>query len=195
MDFERTLEAQRLKLLRIVAGLFVVVGVLSVGPVSRGFSIWVCGFVGSILSRAEAAARCLVFAQVGSLIARSGMDLDRSRFSECLARVFIADDADVSLPDYRGRLKVLRTVLTDLPSHAARLIRRIQKHMRRMNRACRPLPRPDRNDLASLRVWTLTKVRIERPPDKWMALSGLIQPPPETRAGGKSGSPVRWVSG
>ena len=152
MDCERTLEAQRLKLLRIVAGLFVVVGVLSVGPVSRGFSIWVCGFVGSILSRAEAAARCLVFARASSMIAGSGIELDRSRLSESLARAFVANEAGVSLSDCRVRLKELSAVLTNLPGHAVRLIRRAQKHMRRTIRIDQLLPRLDRNHPAPLCV-------------------------------------------
>ena len=187
MDFERTLEAQRLKLLRIVAGLFVVVGVLSVGPVSRGFSVWVCGFVGSILSRAEAAARCLVFARASSMIAGSGIELDRSRLLESFAHAFVESETEVSLPDCRVRLKDLYAVLTDLPRHAVRLIRRARKHMRRTIRVDQFLPRWDRNHPAPLCVWNLTKTRIERPPDKGLAIYELMQPPPGYRAGGASG--------
>ena len=187
MDFERTLEAQRLKLFRIVAGLFVVVGVLSVGPVSRGFSVWACGFVGSILSRAEAAARCLVFARANSMIAGSGIELDRSWLSESLARAFAASETEVSLSECRVRLKDLYAVLTDLPRHAVRLIRRAQKHMRRAIRVDQLLPRLDRNHPAPICVWNLTTTRIERPPDKWLAIAGLMQPPPGNRAGGESG--------
>ncbi len=181
MDFDRTLETQRLKLLRIVAGLVVVVGFLSVGPVSRGFSIWVRELVGAILTRAEAAARCLVIAQAGSMLARSGTDMDRNVFSENLARVFTVDETEVSLTDCGQRLKALRAVLMELPRHAARLIRRIQKHMRRATRAVRVSIDRKLCVCAALDGWLKPDTRIERPPDKVGIASLFFSPPPEFR--------------
>lgn len=188
MDLERTIETQRLKLLRIVAGLVVLVGFLSVGPISRGFSISLRGFVGSILSRAEAAAQYLVIGQARLIIAGSSNDGDQNRFSETLARVLVADETDVSLPECRERLKALRAVLMDLPRHAARLLRRIEKRMRRTAGADRISPHPVERLSASLRDWHLATIRIERPPDKTRPTSLIILPPPEPRAGGAG----RW---
>jgi len=126
VDIERALETQRLRLLRMVAGLVVLVGFLSAHPVSRGFSIWTCRFVGSILSRAEAAARYLVIAQ---------------------ARM----------------LKALRAILMDLPRHALRLLRRIEKQSRVDTH--QPSPYPDTRLSTSCHDWRLAGNRIDRPPD------------------------------
>lgn len=163
---ERAIETQRLRLLRIVAGLVAAVGVLSVGPVSRGFSVWACGFVGSILSRAEAAARYLVIAQARQIAARNGFDGDYSRFSVAFIPAFPACETDVSLCDIRQRLRAVQAVLMDVPRHALRLLRRIEKRMRRAAGADRPVPRPDAGLSASLRDWRLAENRIERPPDQ-----------------------------
>ena len=188
MDFERTLETQRLKLLRIVAGLVFAVGLLSVGPVSRVFSDWACGFVGSILSRAEAAARYLVIARARSMMVRRGIREDQSRFSDALAHVLPVDEDEISASAYRRRLKALHLALLDLPRFAAHLIRRLQRQKRRTERACRVMPCPDRRLSASLRDWPLRATRIERPPDKGRSFLSFLQPPPEIRAGGGGGS-------
>ena len=166
MDLERTLETQRLRLLRLVAGLVVLVGVLSVGPVSRVFSVLICRYVGSVLSRAEEAARYLVIAHAYRVVARSGFDVDRSLISESLDRAVSADCADVSLPACRRRLKVLRAVLADLPRHALRLLCRIEKQNRRTMRVDHSSPCPNARLSASLCQWRLAGNRIERPPDK-----------------------------
>ena len=187
MDFERSLETQRLRLLRILAGLVVVVGFLSVGPVSRGFSIWACGFVGSILARAEMAARYLVVAQARSLLTCNGAKLDRSLLSDHLARVAATDNADVSLSDCRKRLNVLRAVLMDLPRHAARLIRRIEKHMRRALGTVRVSHFSEPCVSTSLDEWHLPTIRIERPPDKGLSVLSPVSPPLGTPAGGENG--------
>jgi len=149
------------------------VGFLSVGPVSRGFSIWACGFVGSILSRAEAAARYLVIAQAASIMARSGTNLESGRFSEVFGDAFLVDETEVSLTTCRERLKALRAVLMDLPRHAARLIRRIEKHTRRAVRGCQVLPKPDRESSVSICGGRRAVMRIERPPDKGFALIAI----------------------
>lgn len=158
MDIERALETQRLRLLRMVAGLVVLVGFLSAHPVSRGFSIWTCRFVGSILSRAEAAARYLVIAQARMMDARNGIDVS---FSESLA--LVTDDADVSPTEYQRRLKALRAILMDLPRHALRLLRRIEKQSRVDTH--QPSPYPDTRLSTSCHDWRLAGNRIDRPPD------------------------------
>ena len=184
MDFERTIETQRLRLLRLVAGLVVLVGFLSVGPVSRRFSIWTCRYVGSVLSRAETAARYLVIAQAHRMVADSGFDVDRRQISDCLTHAFVADEASVSVSACKRRLKVLRAVLTNVPHHALRLLRRIEKWSRRAMGVERASPCPDARLSASLCERRLAGIRIERPPDRDLPVSHLTQPPPGYRAGG-----------
>ena len=179
MDLERAIETQRLRLLRIVAGLLVAVGVLTIGPVSCRFSDWVLGFVRSILSRAETAARYLVIAQARLMSSRGGMDIDQSQFSVSIASVFVAEAADVSLPDCRERLNALLAVLTHLPRHAARLIRRIERQTRGVACACRLSHRFDERLLASLDDWRLAEPRIDRPPDKGLPHGPSFNLPPD----------------
>jgi len=171
----------------MVAGLIVLLGVLSVGPVSRGFSDWACRFVGSILSRAEAAARYLVVAHAYRMIACSGVGTDANQISESLALAFAADDADVSLSACQTRLRVLRAVLMDVPRCASRLLRRIEKQARRAGRTRRPSAFVAPLLSTSLRDWRLAEMRIERPPDLGLLASLSLYPPPGNRAGGESG--------
>jgi len=179
VDFERTLETQQHRLL--------VVGFFSVGPVSRGVSDWVARYVLSILSRAEAAARCLVMTQACIIAARGGLAVDRKLLSESVAPEFSADYSDVSLTECQRRLTDLRAVLMDLPRHALNLLRRIEKHMRRAQRTARPLRCPTPRLSASLSGWQLGINRIERPPDKAWPISSNFSPPPGIPAGGKGG--------
>ena len=166
MDLERAIDTQRFRLLRIIAGLLVAVGFLSVGPVSRGFSVWVGEYVSSILSRAELAARYLVVAQARLMAARSGFEVDRRRLLESVTSDALACERDVSPCDLRRRLRALQALLLDLPRDALLLLRRIGKQGRRGRCVVRPLPRTDTRRSASLRAWRLTGNRVERPPDK-----------------------------
>ena len=180
MDIERTLETQRLKLLRIVAGLWVVVGVLAIGPVSRRFFDWTLGFVGSILLRAEAAAKYQVIAQMRLIVSRSGMPIDQGRIFERLARIAVEDETDLSLSECRWRLKRLRAVLMDIPHYAARLLRRIEKQMRRASSTTRLGPVPTLYLSALFSDWELADLRIERPPER--DVMSLRSPPNLFRA-------------
>ena len=161
---ERAIETQRLRLLRLVAGLLVAVGFLSVGPVSRVFSEWACGFVGSVLSRAELASRYLVIVQARRIMAERDIALDFSLHLKRLPLAFDTPEA-VSRADCRSRLMALQAVLRDLPRHALRLLRRIKKQS---HEACadRARPRPDAPLSTSLHNWHLAESFIERPPDK-----------------------------
>ena len=183
MDFEQAIETQRLRLLRFLAGLAVAVGFLSVGPVSRGFSVWACDYISSILSRAELAARCLVIAQA-RMIAKSNDACDFTRFSDA----FDAPEAGQSPSDCRARFKVLRAVLMDLPRHARGLLRRIEKQSRRALCMDRTTPCPEMRRSASLRTWRLAGPRIERPPDIERRASPRVSAPSGFRAGGAA----RW---
>ena len=187
MDFEQAVETQRLRLLRILAGLLAAVWFLSAYPVSRGFSVWTCRFVDSVLSRAEAAAQCLVIAQARIIAAHNGRRLDQRMVSDALSRVIIPDELDASLPDCQRRLKSLRAMLMDLPRHALCLLRRLEKRARRGARACRVSPCPELTLTAPLCAWQLAEVRIERPPDKSNPVWHVTQPPPGFRAGGEGG--------
>lgn len=127
MEIERAIETQRLKLLRLLAGLFTAVALLSVGPIAPAWSRWVRSFVFSVLERAEAAAQSLVLAQA-CLIARSnGCDVDRARLAQRHIRAMTVSDADdvPSLADLRRRIVALRALLKDLPRRSRRLLRRV----------------------------------------------------------------------
>ena len=165
MDMELAIETQRLRLHRLVAGLLVIVGFLSFGPVSRGFSDWTSRFVGSILSRAEAAARFLVIAQARRIATRHGFDGDHGKLLLVFTHELGACGTNPSLSDLRGRLEALQAVLKDLSRHALRLLRRLEKQCRRAACAYRHLPRAEERFLASLQGWRMAAIRIERPPD------------------------------
>ena len=165
MDFERAIDTQRFRLLRIVAGLLVAVGLLSVGPVSRRFSLWACHTVESVLSRAEAAAQYLVIAKARILAAQRGGDWGRSQFFASSRPAVTTCEAVPSLPDLRRRLRALKFLLTDLPQHAERLLRRIDREIRGAGRARRRHPQPLTRVSTRLCRWRLAGDRIERPPD------------------------------
>ena len=187
MDLERAIETQRLRLLRLVAGLVVAVEVLSVGPFSRGFSVWFCGFIGSILYRAEVAARYLVIAEARRIAACRGLPVDHSRFSVFGSPEFAARETEFPPSDLGERLRALRAVLLDLPRHARNLVRRTEKQTRRTARTDHPVPQPDTRFSTWLHSWRLAKNRIERPPDIDPSVLPLLSPPPGFRAGGALG--------
>lgn len=187
MDIERALETQRQRLLRIIATLVGVVGVLTLGPVSCRFSDWTLSFVHSILRRAEAATKNLVITQAYLIGGRSGLRMDARQIAGCLAPILPTSETEISLPDCQKRLKALRLILSDLPRHAARLVRRIDKEARRAVRTIRVPHHGEGSSFALLSESQLITNRIERPPDKIRALHRsfyLFLPPPENRAGG-----------
>ena len=190
MDMERAIETQRLRLLRVVAGLVVAVGVLSVGPVARLFGLGL-GLVGSILSRAEVATRYLVLAQARRMAARHGNSVDWSQFSKSLSHVFDAPETEVSVSDCRARLRALRAVLMDLPRHALRLLRRIEDQMRGAAGAGPHLPRADERRSARIQGWRLAGNRIERPPDQTELLSA--SPSFLSPSGFRTGAADGWI--
>jgi len=163
---EQAIETQRLRLLRIIAGLLTLVAVASMGPVSRMFPLHVRSFVWSILSRAELAAANLVIAQAGVFATLSRNEVDRARLFHCAAiRNAHAPERDVipALTILRRRLRILRNILEHLPHHGMRLLRRAARH--RKARIRQP-----RADYALSRVPTLDDMRlvldrVERPPD------------------------------
>jgi len=179
------LETQRLRLLRIVAGLFLALGVLAVAPVSQRFSDWTLGFVGSVLSRIELAVRYMVVTQACLMLDRCGLDVARSQIAMPFVPDSELDTAGVSACECRRRLRAMRSVLMDLPRHALRLLRRIARQMTCMNKECCrsfevDLPLPPHH-------WRLGSRRIERPPDKDSVDLSYFTPLPGCRAGGVGG--------
>jgi len=122
-------------------------------------------WVGSILSRAELASRYLVIVQARRILAARGVAPD---FSHLLADLPLADaasDAEVSVAECRVRLRALRAVLSDLPRHALRLLRRIERPAAGAVIGVQDKPRPMKRRADSLRILRIAKNRIERPPD------------------------------
>jgi len=168
-------------------GLIFLVGVLAIGPVSRRFVEWNLGFVGSLLSRIEAAAKYLVIAQARLMVFRHALDIDHSRFSDALARVVVVDEPNVSLAESRARLMRVRAMLLDLPRHAARLIRWVQKQIRCTGDMNRVLLCGDQGTSAPCQRWRLAAPRIERPPDQSFFAVPFALPPLGCPAGGLGG--------
>ena len=171
VNLEQALETQRYRLLRILAGLVVLLGFLAVGPVSRGFSEWILGFVRSVLSRAEAASRYLLIAHACSTARRSGRDIAARQIEVAIDFVTMMEGAGCSLSDCQRRLKALHMLLVDLQGRALKLLRRIEKQSRRIGHRLR---RPVFAFSKTLCNFQLPEHRIERPPDKNLLASFLI---------------------
>ena len=191
MDFEQALETRRLRLLRILAGLVCCCWSFCLLDLSRAaFRFGPAAYVGSILSRAELAARCLVIAQAKWIMDRRGVEWDCSRFTDDLTRVFETPEADLSPSKCRARLKALRAVLMDLPRHASGPCCIGSKNRRGGERPARIVLR-----LGSLcgvqlscAIWRLAANLIERPPDKSSyALPRLSSPSSGFRTEGADG--------
>ena len=181
MNIERTLETQRHRLLRIVAGLLIVIGVLAIGPVSRRFSDWTLGFVLSVLPRLEAAVRYLAITQACLSISREGLDVDRHRFAASVGPEICLDVSGLSLAECRARLRAFRAVLRNLPRHALRLLRRSNASLARASDLFRHVTPPRSTLSSSLDDWRLIGVRVERPPDKRPSAPAFMSPPPVLR--------------
>ena len=181
VDFQQAIETQRLRLLRILAGLAVLLGVLAVGPVSRGFSDAVCRFVGSLLSRAELAARNLVIAEAGLIATRTNSDVERARLFDVPLPAIAREEGDCALLDLRARLVAVRRMLHDLPRYGLRLLRRAEKRIREISHIASSAPCPE--DRTALDAWRLAEIRVERPPDKGRPTPVFITSPRQ-RAGG-----------
>ena len=129
MDMEQALETQRFKLLRLLAGLAVVVGFLFVAPIAPAWSRWIRGYVFSLLRRAEPAAQSLVLVQACVLAKGCGEAVDVSRLAR---RSFPGEADDEALPSLAAlsrRMDALRRVLEDLPRHGRRLLQRAMKRV------------------------------------------------------------------
>lgn len=119
MDLKQAIEIQRVRLLRLLTGWFVVFGFLSVAPVP--VPRWARVFLDDVLTRAECAARNMVYA---SALIKSNGGLVQP-FATLCPQPEIADDVPTTAALLR-RMKALRRMLQDLPRHARRIMR-VQK--------------------------------------------------------------------
>ena len=118
---------------------------------------------------------------------RDGFEVDSRCFSVSFAPEVPACDTDLSPREIRSRLMALQTVLMDLPRHALRLLRRIEKQMRRAASGVRHVPQPDEQLSASFCHQPPEETRIERPPDIHRHRMPPLSPPSGFRAGGAYG--------
>jgi len=162
VDIERALEIQRLKLLRVLAGLAAVLSLVSLAPAVSMLPQWARSFVASVLVRAEAAAHNLVIVAACGLLRTRATGLANGVSFPSLPFAALPENGasgDVLL----RRITLLRAVLKDLPRHANRMIARMMKSKSEPREAS-----PDWNFSAGILVMldAPNLARIERPPDK-----------------------------
>ncbi len=187
MQIEQGIATQRLRLFRLVTGLLLAVAFVSTVPFSCACRRWFCVTVQSILMRAECAAQNLVIAQAVVLACRSDVPLAPRALFPALGvprdHVFPSVDAVYSLPMLQRRLKVLRALLSDLPRHGLRLLRRaLAKRLKPANRsgsggAFRAY--------RAMAAWGLVADPIERPPDRGLAFLMPSIDPSLPKSGGR----------
>ena len=170
---ERALETRRLRLLRLLAGLLLVVGFVSSAPSSE-FRRWIACAVTSALFRAELAVQYLVIVQARLIARRIGSDVDRKWLFDCAGLRRAEDESAVSFAVLRQRILALRAVLSDISRQGRRLLRRAQKAMRHAARSAFCAKRRVPNQLAR---WRLCAAHPERPPDKNPELCAMRPPP------------------
>jgi len=123
---ERALETQRLKLLRLLAGLAMALGLVSLAPAVSMLPRWIRSYVASVLFRAESAVQSLVIvAACGVLRDRATGSLTGLSFPP-LPIAALPEGASSSAALLR-RIRVLQAVLEDLPRHAKHMIARMTK--------------------------------------------------------------------
>ncbi len=114
MDLEQALETQRVKLLRLLAGWFALVGVLSAGPFQLPVPRWILAFFDTLLIRAELAAQYLLTASIFLQGAGNAVvlgDVPKPTMSR-------AEDDVPSPAELLRRMEKLRSLLENLPQHA-----------------------------------------------------------------------------
>ena len=155
VEMERALETQRLALLRLLAGLVLVLRLVSFAPVVSLLPRWVRLHVSSVLIRSESATQSLVYV---AAIVFCG---HRGAWPGLPARVEVLPEGGYSAEVLLRRIAALRAVLEDLPRYAKRLLKRqadtretiLQEWVPLGLDVLPPAPSP-------------LRARIERPPDK-----------------------------
>lgn len=151
VDLEQSLETQRVRLLRLLAGWIAMLGVLSFGPVALPLPQWI---------RAELATQFLVQAAALNK-ATSGLAVSVPLEAVRGRRVVEVPSARALL----GRMEALRDVLENLPRYARRLLQVRNAAGEALDFSVPPCLGPALGQLATINPdWT--PPRIERPPDK-----------------------------
>jgi len=162
LNLERTLETQRVKLLRLVTGWLAVVVLVSGG--SLGLPRWARSFLADLIVRAEFAAQCLVLVSARLQTNERWAVAEDSPASVSRSEGGGAVDETPSVAVLLRRMKALRRVLQDLPRFGRRLLRPLrgsegEKRVRCSTGRTHPIdvaPAPPE--------WVAP--RVERPPDK-----------------------------
>jgi len=163
LKIERGIATERLKLLRLTAGLLLAVVFISAAPFSSACRRHLQDMVFSILTRAEAAVQFLIIAQARVIADGRGLAFDGMHFLQSAAEP--KQDSGEALPTLaalRRRLNALRAVLKNLRRHGLRLLRRVNGTRAGCGDDVKPLPRRR----GPLRVWPSLTDPIDRPPDK-----------------------------
>lgn len=185
VDLERSLETQRVRLLRLLAGWIAVLGVLSFGPVAIPSPRWVRAFFDRLLIRAELAAQFLVRATAltqatSGLVATAPLEIARD------PQAFEVPSAQALF----ARIEALRDILENLPRTARRSLRARNLVGAAIDFSAPPCCAPAPGQLATVGAdWT--PPRVERPPDKgedrFGFLVGSVRAPSALQVGGVGG--------
>ena len=164
MNLERALEAQRVKLLRLLTGWFAVVALLSGGPFALPLPRWVRAFLRDMLTRAEYAAQCLVLVSARLQAGDRGVAVQNAPVS-FLPLLSVQPVEDVpSTQILLCRMRALRRLLETLPRHGRRLLRSA-----RPKKVAGPSAfwrHPKRGFAAMVAVPQWIAPEVERPPDR-----------------------------
>jgi len=175
---ERALETQRLRLLRLLAGLVFALALVPLAPAVSMVPRWIRSYVSSVLARMESAADGLVIV--------SAYLLFRHRAAAALAarpidppHVEVIPEDGFSVDHLLSRISALRAKLNNLPRHARRLIQRCsEKEVSPSRIPFLIAPEDFATDQA------VRSARIDRPPDKGIRFEKALELP--LHRGGRS---------
>ena len=159
VDLERALEAQRVRLLRLLTGWLAVVALMSGGPLALPLPRWLRAFFADLLIRVEFAAQCMVQVSACLQAGQSGT-VSSLRPMPVLRPAHSVDDVP-SVVALLRRMKTLRRLLRDLPRHGRRLLRRCES--RRVSRRTSWAGLSRGASGFAMPQWIVPEV--ERPPD------------------------------
>lgn len=160
MKIEQELDRQRLRLLRLLAGLAALVVLVSLAPALSMVPQWVRAHMASVLVRAELAAENMVI--VAAYV------MTRTQVSVApVPSVWSQELCDGRLSTVRllRRIATLRAVLENLPRAAQRLLKRLEK-ARRKSREDTPVHGWDWGAAIASSQSAVFDAREDRPPDK-----------------------------
>jgi len=172
----RTINSQRIALLRLLAGWEVVLAVLPCAALCGSVSLRLRGFLAAMVFRAELATGYLVVATLRGLIRRGAVQadgFDAAEQVEALAVSLIktADwpDEALSVHRLRLRLRALKRDLADLPRAALRMLQMLADTVDADESESRAGGCAERRGKRTGGKSLRPVLRIERPPDKGCA--------------------------